>query len=37
MDANPYCNDVFVTLKGHQSEEVLGWITDKIINTNAKV
>jgi len=37
MDANIFCNDVFVTKNGYQGEEVLGWIADKIINENAKV
>lgn len=37
MDANKYCNDVFVTPAGHPSEEVLGWITDKTVNANATV
>lgn len=37
MDANLYCNDVFITATGHQSEKIVGWITDKIININAKL
>lgn len=37
MDDNTFCNDVFVTKTGNPTEEVLGWITDKIINENAKV
>ena len=37
MDSNTYCNDVFVTASGKNTEEVLGWITDKTINRNAQV
>jgi hypothetical protein len=37
MDDNTFCNDVFLTKTGSPTEEVLGWITDKTINENAKV
>ena len=37
MNSNTNCNDIFVTRNGIKNEEVLGWITDKIINENAKV
>ena len=37
MDKDQYCNDVFITKNGLPEEPVIGWITDKIINENAKV
>lgn len=37
MDSLPDCQDVFVTKGGTQDEEVLGWITNVIIQDNAKV
>lgn len=37
MDALPECQDVFVTKGGTRTEPVLGWITNNIIDDNAKV
>jgi hypothetical protein len=37
MDHAQDCQDVFVTKAGTKDEEVLGWITNNIIQDNAKV
>ncbi|MBV8550720.1 MAG: hypothetical protein JOY54_05420 [Acidobacteriaceae bacterium] len=37
MDAVKYAQDVFVTKTGNQNEPVLGWITNNIIEDNARV
>jgi hypothetical protein len=37
MENNKYCQDVFVTLNGTKNEEVLGLITNIIIEENSKV
>lgn len=37
MSRNPDCQDVFVTPSGSKDEEILGWITNVIIQDNAKV
>ena len=37
MDASKYCQDVFVTKAGTRNEAVTGWITNSIIEDNAKV
>jgi hypothetical protein len=37
MDNLPDCQDVFVTQTGNKAEPVLGWITNVIIQDNAKV
>jgi hypothetical protein len=37
MDASKYCQDVFVTKAGTRNEAVAGWITNSIIEDNAKV
>ena len=31
------CYDILVTENGHDNESVIGWITNDIINENAKV
>jgi hypothetical protein len=37
MDVSPHCQDVFVTKGGTKNEAVIGWITNDIIEDNAKV
>jgi hypothetical protein len=37
MDQTPNCQDIFVTRTGSRSEAVLGWITNVIIEENAKL
>ena len=37
MDKNPDCQDVFVTRGGSKDEPALGWITNVIIEDNAKI
>ncbi len=37
MEQSKYCQDVFVTLNGTREEEVLGWITNVIIEENSEV
>jgi hypothetical protein len=37
LDAAGNCYDILVTENGHDNEPVIGWITNDIINENAKV
>ena len=37
MESNPNCQDVFVTKTGNRDEEVIGWITNVIIQENSIV
>lgn len=37
MNANPICQDIFVTATGSKSEPVEGWVTNVIVTEKAKV
>jgi hypothetical protein len=37
MEKNKNCQDVFVTNTGNKNEQIIGWITNRIIEENARI